>query len=611
MSEVECDACLSSMDGVHMLTCNNNCGIAMHSYCIAPISTSTSTWTCNNCSSNKKRLPVDVPPTRPTITNSLSSLNSNTNNNNNNNNNTANAKTDIVNVNGNRSLSSSSSSSMVASTLGNSNEGAAAVAVTPFHYPLQPQQQQQYLTSPHRPTLSPSYVPKSPSSPSPSPSGMGMGMGMPWSQSWTATGTGTTGNGSVGYEKGTSTTLLPLQPITSSPRKATIVTPNNKPVVATTYGNGSVKKQKSPSSAVAPVHLPRPVPVPVSVSVSVSVVSGGVGVPKMVSSPTVSPSNVQSTSRSTTPTTPTTPSTTSSLWGSFLDEDNNKRSSSSSSSRMSRSKAAVEESLSREENDALRAALANSLISQQSRFLPSSVPDAPTFHPTCDEFECPFTYLQRIKPEAEKYGVVKVVPPLGWKPPMALDITNFRFHTRLQKLHLLQQAAGFDSGHDYDWHSYRKQADEFEAKWRAARDRDTGGNSNNGGGATNSSSSGSSGSSGSSSSPRKASAGEIEHEYWRIVETGSSEVEVEYGNDIDSQSTGSVFGSDADNHLGSPLYQKYPSWNLGTIASRHGCVLRHLGEKVQGVSIPWIYCGMLFSSFCWHNEDNYLYRLVL
>lgn len=24
--------------------------------------------------------------------------------------------------------------------------------------------------------------------------------------------------------------------------------------------------------------------------------------------------------------------------------------------------------------------------------------------------------------------------------------------------------------------------------------------------------------------------------------------------------------------------------------------------------MPWLYIGMLFSSFCWHNEDNYLYR---
>ena len=34
-------------------------------------------------------------------------------------------------------------------------------------------------------------------------------------------------------------------------------------------------------------------------------------------------------------------------------------------------------------------------------------------------------------------------------------------------------------------------------------------------------------------------------------------------------------------------------------------MLQHLQTSINGVNVPWLYVGMLFSSFCWHNEDNY------
>jgi len=44
-------------------------------------------------------------------------------------------------------------------------------------------------------------------------------------------------------------------------------------------------------------------------------------------------------------------------------------------------------------------------------------------------------------------------------------------------------------------------------------------------------------------------------------------------------------------------------------ACAQGSPLRFLGQAISGITIPMIYVGMCFSSFCWHNEDNYLYSI--
>jgi histone demethylase JARID1 len=45
------------------------------------------------------------------------------------------------------------------------------------------------------------------------------------------------------------------------------------------------------------------------------------------------------------------------------------------------------------------------------------------------------------------------------------------------------------------------------------------------------------------------------------------------------------------------------------LPSEEGSVLKHLKIAIPGINLPWLYVGMLFSSFCWHNEDNYLYSI--
>ncbi|KAG5192989.1 hypothetical protein JKP88DRAFT_155437, partial [Tribonema minus] len=38
-------------------------------------------------------------------------------------------------------------------------------------------------------------------------------------------------------------------------------------------------------------------------------------------------------------------------------------------------------------------------------------------------------------------------------------------------------------------------------------------------------------------------------------------------------------------------------------------LLRHLGRRVTGVMVPWLYVGSTFSAFCWHVEDHRLYSI--
>jgi len=49
---------------------------------------------------------------------------------------------------------------------------------------------------------------------------------------------------------------------------------------------------------------------------------------------------------------------------------------------------------------------------------------APTFRPTWEEFQDPLKYMLSIRQEGSKYGICRVVPPLGWRPPFAVNVDD-------------------------------------------------------------------------------------------------------------------------------------------------------------------------------------------
>lgn len=44
-----------------------------------------------------------------------------------------------------------------------------------------------------------------------------------------------------------------------------------------------------------------------------------------------------------------------------------------------------------------------------------------TYRPTAEQFKDPVQYIQSIREEAQKYGIVKIIPPDSWNPDFAID----------------------------------------------------------------------------------------------------------------------------------------------------------------------------------------------
>ncbi|KAF9113649.1 hypothetical protein BGX27_001124 [Mortierella sp. AM989] len=98
----------------------------------------------------------------------------------------------------------------------------------------------------------------------------------------------------------------------------------------------------------------------------------------------------------------------------------------------------------------------------------------------------------------------------------------------------------------------------------------------------------------------------VEREFWRLVENAYETAEVEYGADLHSTQHGSGFPS-LERHP-CDKYSSHPA-NLNNIPVLPESLFSHIKTDISGMMVPWLYVGMCFSTFCWHNEDHYTYSI--
>ncbi|KAI6152394.1 hypothetical protein BKA82DRAFT_4457467 [Pisolithus tinctorius] len=98
-------------------------------------------------------------------------------------------------------------------------------------------------------------------------------------------------------------------------------------------------------------------------------------------------------------------------------------------------------------------------------------------------------------------------------------------------------------------------------------------------------------------------------EFWRLVQSPNETVEIEYGADV-HQLLMAGWASAMPTMETHPLEpaSKDP-WNLNNMPILSDSLLRYIKSDISGMTVPWTYVGMIFSTFCWHNEDHYTYSV--
>ncbi|POY70604.1 hypothetical protein BMF94_6382 [Rhodotorula taiwanensis] len=156
---------------------------------------------------------------------------------------------------------------------------------------------------------------------------------------------------------------------------------------------------------------------------------------------------------------------------------------------------------------------------------------------------------------------------------------------------------GFEEGQDHSLYSFRRRADAFKRKWLETHPMpESKGKQREGEPAAEQD----------VWAEQLAIEDHFEREFWRLVEAPTETVEVEYGADVASTKDGAGFPN-LEVHPLDPYSRD--GWNLNNLPILAGSLLRYVKSDISGMTIPWIYVGMVFSTFAWHKEDHYSYSI--
>ncbi|XP_041647149.1 lysine-specific demethylase 4A-like isoform X2 [Cheilinus undulatus] len=182
-----------------------------------------------------------------------------------------------------------------------------------------------------------------------------------------------------------------------------------------------------------------------------------------------------------------------------------------------------------------------------------------TFTPSKEEFKDFSRYIAYMESQgAHKAGMVKVIPPKGWKPRRSYDDID-----DLVIPAPIQQVVTGQSGLFTQYNIQKKPMTVHEFRKTSNMDKFC--------------------------SPRYVDFDELERKFWKNL-TFNPPL---YGADVN----GTLYDSDVT------------EWNIGHLNTILDTVENESGIKIKGVNTPYLYFGMWKSAFAWHTEDMDLYSI--